>query len=74
MGIQAVLEAFRQLSDAEKAEFLALLEADESLNDLSPEWLAAIDRRWKAFVAGEMNALDEEEADRQLIETYGIEI
>lgn len=74
MSVETLVEVYKELSAVDKERFFELIESDERVNDLSPEWIEEIDHRWQAFEKGDMEALDSEEADQRIIAEYGIQL
>lgn len=74
MSVEALIKEYQQLSEPEKVLFLELIELEDEVNDLSPEWIEEIEQRWQAFENGETEALDGDEADLKIIADYGIKI
>lgn len=74
MSVEALIKEYQQLSETEKALFLELIELEDEVNDLSPEWIEEIEQRWQAFESGETEAIDGDEADQKIIADYGIKI
>jgi succinate dehydrogenase flavin-adding protein (antitoxin of CptAB toxin-antitoxin module) len=74
MSVETLVKEYHQLSDSEKALFIELIELNDEVNDLSPEWIQEIEKRWQAFESGSVETLDSEAADRQIIAEYGIKL
>ena len=73
MRVEVVIKAYQQ-SKTEKMLLLELIELEDEVNDLSPEWIEEIEQRWQAFENGETEAMDGDEADLKIIADYGIKI
>jgi len=74
MRVKALIKAYQLLSEIEKVQFLELIELEDEVNDLSPEWIKEIEQRWQAFENGETEAMDGDEADQKIIADYGVKI
>jgi Putative addiction module component len=74
MRVEALIKVYQQLSETEKVLFLELIELEDEVSDLSPEWIEEIEQRWQAFEKGETEAVDGDEADQKLVVEYGIKV
>jgi hypothetical protein len=72
MSIEALVKEYSSLSDAEQAEFLALIGVETDEDDLSPEWEAEIDRRWQEVLDGTATLVSGEELSKKLTEKFGV--
>lgn len=71
-----VLNAARTLSDQEKHELLAILyqETQAEEDELSPEWQAEIDRRWKEIEDGTAKLYSWEEVKEEIFQRFGYRV
>jgi len=51
-----LIKEYQQLSEPEKVLFLEIIELEDEVHDLSPEWIEEIEQRWQAFENGETEA------------------
>lgn len=73
MSIEALVKEYSSLTEAEQAEFLALIGVEMGEDDLSPEWETEIDRRWQEVLDGTATLVSGEELSKKLSEKFGVE-
>ncbi len=74
MSVETLVKEYASLTEAEQAEFLALIGVEADDDALSPEWETEIDRRWQEVVDGTATLVSGEELSRKLTEKFGVEI
>lgn len=74
MSVETLVKEYISLTEAEQAEFLALIGIEIEDDQLSPEWKAEIDRRWQEVLDGTVTLVSGEELSKRLTEKFGVEI
>lgn len=75
MTVETLIKEFHQLPEEDKLRFLESIPPfDESLDNLSEEWIAEIKNRWISYKTGEVKAIDGNDLEKRLMEEYDIRL